>query len=122
MSDYIFLFNRRRLADGDFATPHFDEATAREALSHLAYTDKAGKAHNGQPHWTPAQVEDATSSMTFPAGTTLWDKYVAFNFFYADTCKALDDSDIIKAAFAFFFADEDAPDGKVYRYVRAMRD
>lgn len=122
MSDYIFLFNRRRFADGDFATPHFDEQTANEAISHIVFTDKAGKAHEGLAHWTVEQVEAATSAMTFPAGTTKWDKYVAFNFFYADTCKALDDADVIKAAFAFFFADEDASDGKVYRYVRAMQD
>ena len=47
MSAYIFLFKRRRLADGDFATPHFDEQTANEAISRIAFTDKAGKAHKG---------------------------------------------------------------------------
>ena len=121
MSDYIFLFNRRRFADGDFATPHFDEQTANEAISHIVFTDKAGKSHKGLAHWTVEQVEAATSAMVFPTGTTKWDKYVAFNLFYADLCKALEEAEIIKAAFAFFFADEDAPEGKVWRYVRAMQ-
>ena len=44
----------------------------------------------------------------------------AFNVFFADTCKVLDEAAIIKAAHAFFFADEDAPAGKVARYMRAM--
>lgn len=45
--------------------------------------------------------------MTFPSWTTKFDVFVAMNSFYADTCKALTSEHIIKAAYQYFFADED---------------
>lgn len=114
-----FLCTRHARWESDIEN-HFGEGTARAAVASMFYTDKAGKEHKGEAHWTPAQVEEATGGLMFPPGTTHWDKWVAFNVFFADTCKVLDEAAIIKAAHAFFFADEDAPAGKVARYVRAM--
>lgn len=99
---------------------HFDEHTAKEAVSHIKYTDKSGIEHMGA-HWTVEQIETATAPMKFPEGTTGWDKYVAFNSFYADTCKVLDEASILRAAHAFYFADDDAPKGKVKKYIEAMQ-
>ena len=99
---------------------HFDEEKAKEAVSRIRYTDKANMKHEGA-HWTPEQIESATAQMKFPEGTTKWDKYVAFNSFYADLCRVLDEPTIVKAAHAFYFDDEDAPDGKVGKYVKAMK-
>lgn len=98
---------------------HFDEEKAKKVVGSIYYTDKLGAKHYGA-HWSPEQLESATASLKFPEGTTKWDKYVAFNSFYADLCKVLDEPAIIKAAHAFYFEDEDAPDGKIFRYVKAM--
>lgn len=100
---------------------HFDEEKAKAVVSHIHYTDKSGTKHEGA-HWTPEQIETATAQMKFPEGTTKWDKYVAFNSFYADLCRVLDEPMIIKAAHAFYFDDEDAPKGKVHKYIKAMRE
>ena len=35
-------------------------------------------------YWNVKQIEEATKSMAFPAGTTIYDKYVAFNAFAND--------------------------------------
>lgn len=99
---------------------HFDEKTAKEAMSHIRYTDNSGAERTGA-HWSIDQVRNATASMKFPAGTTDWDKYVALNVFYSDLCKVLTDDLIIKSACRFFFQDEDAPDGKLCTYMKAMK-
>lgn len=106
---------------GGNSSCHFCEEKAKEVISRSYYTDKSGNYHEGKKHWSAEQVEAATSSYTFPEGTTRWDKYVAFNLMYFDLCRMLDDSSIIKAAYAFYFSDEDAPECKVYKYVEAMK-
>ena len=55
--------------------------------------------------------------MQFPSGTTDDDKWVAFNVWYADLNRDLSEDLIIKTAHRFFFADEDAPEGKIWHYV-----
>lgn len=113
MSKYIITLHKEE------KVRHFDEEKAKMAVARIHYADKSGVKHEGA-HWTPEQVESATAQMKFPEGTSKWDKYVAFNSFYADLCRVLDEPMIIKAAHAFYFDDEDAPDGKVWRYVKAM--
>jgi hypothetical protein len=69
-------------------------------------------------YWTPVQVEDATKGMPFPAGTTTWDRFVALNAFANDLHGVIPDDQIIKAAYAFWFADKDfAKEGKIWRYI-----
>ena len=101
---------------------HFTEEEARKVIAGSRYTDKSGEKHSGKEHWTAEQVESATAGMRFPEGTNKWDKYVAFNSMYFDLCRVLDDANILKAAHAFYFADDDAPEGKIYRYIHAMRE
>ncbi len=98
---------------------HYNEAFAMHDVSMIRYIDRMGKKCEGG-YWTLEQIENATKGMTFPSGTTKWDKYVAFNGFYADTCTVLDDELIIKTAHKFYFADEDAPPGKIWLYMEAM--
>lgn len=101
------IMNNRHYADKEFAD--YD-------VSQIAYTDREGKKHTGA-YWTPEQVEEATKAMSFPSGTTKWDVYVALNSFHADTCKVLTDEQIVKAAYQFYFADEDFKGGnKVWLY------
>ena len=69
-------------------------------------------------YWTANQIEDATKTMVFPNGTTVWDKYVAFNAFANDLHGVLPDDQILKAAHAFWFADKDfKKEGKIWMYV-----
>ena len=98
---------------------HYDEGFAMHDISMIRYTDRSGKKCDG-PYWTLEQIETATKSMSFPTGTTKWDKYVAFNGFYSDTCTVLEEEQIIKAAHKFYFMDEDAPQGKIWIYMEAM--
>lgn len=98
---------------------HFDERSAKEAVSHIRYTDKSGTERTGA-HWSMEQIKAVTAPMKFAPDVTDWDKYVAFNSFYADMNKVLTDEQVVKGAHAFYFADEDAPSSKVMRYMKAM--
>ena len=111
MKTYIVIGNGCR---------HFDETEAEEAVLRISYTDKEGNEHHGA-HWSKDEVLSATAQMEFDECVTEWDKYVAYNAMYADLCKVLSETDIVKVAHAFYFADEDAPCNKVWRYVQAMR-
>lgn len=98
---------------------HYDKVWADYDVSQIAYTDKEGKKHTGA-YWTCEQIEEATKGMTFPSGTTKWDRFVAFNVFWSDTCKVLTDEQILKAAYQFYFADEDYPKergAKIWSYM-----
>lgn len=98
---------------------HFGEHSAKEAVAHIRYTDKSGAERTGA-HWSMEQIKAVTAPMKFAEGVTDWDKYVAFNSFYADMNKVLTDEQIVKGAHAFYFADEDAPSCKIMRYIKAM--
>ena len=85
---------------------HYDELFAMYDVEMLSYTDKTGAKKTGA-HWTVDQIEAATAGMRHPAGTTKWDKYVAYNAAYADLGKVLEEGDVLKAGHALYFADED---------------
>lgn len=96
--------------------PHFDCHFAKHTVEGLEYTDAEGVRQTGA-HWTPEQVEAAWARKAFKPGTTPWDKYVGANAMYADLCKEFSDEDVLKAAYLFYFADEDwRGDGKVWQY------
>ena len=59
--------------------------------------------------------------MSFPNGTTLYDKYVAFNAFANDFSGVMGDEDIIKSAYAFWFNDKDYKGkNKIWCYMRMV--
>lgn len=101
----------------DIYGPHYNDAFAEYDVKELWYTDKQGEKHHG-PHWTKDEVLNAWHGKAFPSNTTDCDKWVAANAFYADLCKALDDQQILDAAYLFWFADEDSDsDGKIWQYM-----
>lgn len=102
-----------------FYGPHYDEHFALRDVGCIRYTGRDGKEAEGA-YWSMAQVEEATRQLPFPSGTTKWDRFVAFNAFYADTCQDLTDEQIIKTAHKFYFYDKDAPAGKIWKYMEAM--
>ena len=96
---------------------HYDEAFAEYDVSQMHYTDKHGVKRQGA-YWTVDQIETATAGMRFPSSVNRWDKFVAFNAFAGDLCKDTDEAGIIKAAHAFWFADEDWPtETKIWEYM-----
>lgn len=103
-----------------FYGPHYNEDFALYDVSGISYVSKSGDRRTGA-HWTKEEIESATKGMSFPSGTTVWDKYVAFNSFYSDLCQELDDEVILKAAYRYFFQDEDAAAGKVWKYMQAVK-
>lgn len=101
---------------------HYDKEWSDYDVSKIEYTDREGKQHKGA-YWTCEQIEEDTKAMSFPNGTTKYDKFVAFNSFHADTCKVLTDEQILKAAYQFYFADEDFPKergAKIWRYMEMV--
>ena len=85
---------------------HYSEEFAEHDVKHLRWKDKEGKEHSGE-YWTMEQVKEATKGMPFPSGTNDCDKWVAFNVMYSDLHEDFSDGDILKAGYAFFFADYD---------------
>ena len=97
--------------------PHFNETLAEDVVEGLRYTDKEGKVHTGE-YWSVEAVDDATRSMSFPSGTTKWDKYVAFNVFRAAVGPKFDDAVALHSGHAFFFTDANfSGENKVWCYV-----
>lgn len=115
-------WNLMREVYGIMSGGHYNEEFALHDVAQIEYTDKDGKAHIGA-YWTCEQIETATRGMTFPSGTTKYDKFVALNSFWADTCKVLTEEQIIKAAYQFYFADEDFPKergAKIWCYMKMI--
>lgn len=98
---------------------HLDENMAMYVMSKLYYTDRHGEAHV-EPKWSIDEIEQATQGWEFAPGVNIFDKWVAFNFFYADTCKVLSPKEALKVGYHFFFLDEDAPTDKIFKYLEGM--
>ena len=98
---------------------HLDEYLANQVMKHLLYIDKEDVTHD-TPFWTVDEIESFTQDLNFPNSTTKWDKWVGFNFFYADTCRVLNPRQALEAGYQFYFNDMDAPDNKLYKYLEAM--
>lgn len=73
-------------------------------------------------YWTMREIEEATKGMTFPQGTTLCDRYVAFNSTANDLEGVLTDEQILKSAHAFWFDDKDwHGKNKIWEYMCLAR-
>jgi len=112
-----FMRDQHEILYGGHYSPEFAEWD----IEQMHWTGKDGRQHTGA-HWSKEQILEATAGKTFPAGTTDCDKYVAFNSYYADMCKTKDEGTILEDAYRFYFTDEDAPEGKVWHYMRAMHE
>lgn len=96
---------------------HYGEELAMHDVEKIYYTDSSGVKHHGA-YWTVEQIETAVAGKPFPTGTTKWDRFVAFNITKSDMGKVLTDEQVLKAAYAFWFQDEDWDgDGKIWRYM-----
>lgn len=96
---------------------HYTKDHAEMEVSQMHSTDANGKVYSGA-HWTMEQVEAATAGLKFPEGTTICDKYVAYNTTWHDLHKVFTDEQILKAAYLIWFADEDShSEGKIWDYM-----
>lgn len=88
---------------------HYSEKFANHDVNRLIYSkmDENGEPVGMGAHWTRTQVLEATKDMKFHSKVNDWDKYVAFNAMYADLCANMDDKEILKAAYLFYFCDAD---------------
>ena len=99
---------------------HYDEEFAMWDVKNLKYKDKNGEFHQGG-YWSLEQIKEATKGLAFPQDVNDWDKYVAYNAMYSDMAKSYGDADILMMAYDLYFRDEDAPQGKVWLYMCAMK-
>lgn len=96
---------------------HYNEELAREDVNKMFHTDSKNVKHYGQ-HWGAADIETATEGLPFPSGTTLWDKYVAYNAAWHDFTNEFDDGQVLSIAYLLFFKDEDfMSGGKIWKYM-----
>lgn len=99
---------------------HYDEDFAAWDVSQMYSTGQDGRQYQGE-HWSVSEVNSATSGRSFPAGTNKYDIYVGYNAIWHDMHRQFEDAQILDIAYLFFFADEDAPVGKVWKYINCMR-
>lgn len=101
---------------------HYSEDFAKYDVDQLEWEDAEGNKHNGA-HWTMEQVLEASKGLSFPAGTTDSDKWVAFNSMYSDLALICTDAEIIKIAYVFYFKDLDfdyTKSGKIWKYMTCV--
>lgn len=105
---------------------HFDEYTAKEAVRNMYHADSRGNRIEGE-HWTAEQANDAVRNMRISADYNKWDIYYSLNATWHDLEQLYQtlgmssiEEKIIRTAVCLYLKDEDAPDGKPYRYYKAM--
>lgn len=110
-----------------YCGPHYSESLARHDVSQMRHKDKSGQVYEGE-HWNINQTRDVVRGISMPAGTTIWDVYVAINANWHDKCKTFAewfesdlDKKIIEDAINFYFKDDDAPENKLWLYMEAIK-
>lgn len=116
LEDYLY---ERKLAAamGVKQSPHFTEDLAQEAVSQMVNDDGTKGAH-----YDLDKVKDLIKEFKVDLGeNNIFDYFYVLNMIYSDYSKVIGDKDkdIVDLANAFIF-DEDAPNGKAFRYYYAM--
>lgn len=108
---------------------HYNEKYARDAVSRMSHKNADGTTETGE-HWTFEQVMQANAAnrAKLPQDVTDWEVYVAANMWWHDlgenyrrrssgnvTAQIMDDCT------KWSFLDDDAPDGKLWKHLHAMR-
>ncbi len=108
-ADEHLYWNILRRQHEVFYERHYSEKMANHDVNNLVYSecDEQGEPAGYGPHWSVLKVGELTRDMKFHPKVNHWDKYVAFNAMYADLSGTMNDEDIIKAAYAFYFCDAD---------------
>lgn len=84
---------------------HYCEEFALHDVAQMHSTGADGAKRTGA-HWTVDQIEAATKGLTFPAGTTKWDRYVAMNLAHHMFSEDFGEAETQTIAYTLFFKDE----------------
>ncbi len=108
---------------------HYNEDFAIWEVSQMMHEDKKGEVHKGE-HWTIEQVKAVYEKHKpkLKPTVTCWDFYVAMHSWWHDNiCADMSDygaehaeAKNIERGIMYFFGDDDAPSGKIWRYYRGM--
>lgn len=82
---------------------HYSECMANFVVNAMEYVDM--KEEKCGAHWSYAEIEELTGGMKFHPKVNVWDKYVAYNAMYAVLCTDMEEEEIKKAAYRFYFCD-----------------
>ena len=108
---------------------HYDEDFARYDVESMYHILADGTKRRGE-HFTPEQAKEVMDryAKELDKKVTMWDFYVAINMWWHDLCYNYKDRDkenyeeqIIDDAVTWSFFDDDAQDGKIWRYMQAMK-
>lgn len=97
---------------------HYNAEYGYLDVAKLEYTDHGGCRRSGA-HWSISDIARMTAGMTFPEGTTQYDRYVAFNVAYSMLCQKYRDEEIIQIGYMMFFSDNGC---NVWQWVKIKGD
>lgn len=107
--------------------PHFNEHYAIEVVSAMYSFSPEEHRIEGE-HWNIDQVRAAIEpyKAKMKDHDTCWDAYVAVNMWWHDLGAnykkhAQGDNHLIEDALTWAFCDPDAPEGKIWKYIHAMK-
>lgn len=108
--------------------PHYDEVFSKYDVSEMFHKNASGETIKGE-HWGITQVKDAIKPYANKISSlyNIYDAYVALNANWHDKVVRWKnkfpnsfEEEIIDDAICFYMLDDDAPDGKIWRYIQAM--
>ena len=107
--------------------PHFNEQYANTVVDALYSFASDGTRLEGE-HWSIDQVKAAIEPFKskMDEDDTCWDAYVAVNMWWHDLSANYKkhmqgDNHLIEDAITWAFCDPDAPEGKIWKYIHAMK-
>lgn len=114
----------------DFCGPHYNKEIAESVVDKMYRKSDSGDVVYGG-HWSLAQVQEVftayKSSFKNPKDN-VYDLYVALNATYNDLVRVFKsdfpenyEKKIVEYAIVFWFKDDDAPEGKIWRYMSVMQ-
>ena len=105
---------------------HFNEEYAKAAVDKMFSYESDGTRNSGE-HWTIEQVKAllVPYKEKMRECDTCWDAYVACNMWWHDLHRNYEkhsqmDGRIVEDALSWAFGDDDAPDGKLWKYIHAL--
>lgn len=115
----------------EFCGPHFDKELAEEAVSKMYHKSASGEIIRGG-RWHIDQVREifsANKGHFKNPQDNVYDLYVALNAMYNDLGDQFKkdfggehEKKLVEYTIEFWFQDDDAPDGKIWRYMVAMQN
>jgi hypothetical protein len=107
--------------------PHFNEHYANKVVDAMYSFAADGTRLEGE-HWSIDQVKAAIEPFKskMDEDDTCWDAYVAVNMWWHDLSANYKkhmqgDNHLIEDAITWAFCDPDAPEGKIWKYIHAMK-